>query len=50
MGFGVVAEGVEDQQQLSFLKGLGCDEFQGYFISKPLAVNEIANAVWFKAT
>ena len=50
MGFGVVAEGVEDQQQLNFLKGLGCDEFQGYFISKPLAVNEIANAVWFKAT
>ncbi len=47
MGFGVVAEGVEDQQQLSFLKGLGCDEFQGYFISKPLAANDIANASWF---
>ncbi|HOY23712.1 MAG TPA: EAL domain-containing protein, partial [Cellvibrio sp.] len=49
MGFGVVAEGVEERQQLDFLKNLGCDEFQGYFISKPLAANEIANAVWFNA-
>ena len=48
MGFGVVAEGVEDQQQLEFLKDLGCDEFQGYFISKPLAATEIAGAAWFK--
>jgi diguanylate cyclase len=47
MGFGVVAEGVEDRQQLDFLKDLGCDEFQGYFISKPLAANDIANADWF---
>lgn len=47
MGFGVVAEGVEDQAQLDFLKKLRCDEFQGYFISKPLAENEVANASWF---
>lgn len=50
MGFGVVAEGVEERQQLDFLKNLGCDEFQGYFISKPLAANEIASAVWFSAS
>jgi EAL domain-containing protein (putative c-di-GMP-specific phosphodiesterase class I) len=33
---------------LELLKDLGCDEFQGYFISKPLAATEIAGAVWFK--
>ena len=32
----VAAEGVETQEQLRMLKTLGCDYFQGYFISKPL--------------
>ena len=32
----VVAEGVETEQQLSFLNGLGCDKLQGYFCSPPL--------------
>lgn len=33
----VVAEGVEDEEQLNFLKSQGCDIAQGYFISKPLS-------------
>ncbi len=33
----VVAEGVEDEKQLQFLKSQGCDIAQGYFISKPLS-------------
>ncbi|WP_169727418.1 putative bifunctional diguanylate cyclase/phosphodiesterase [Granulosicoccus antarcticus] len=33
----VVAEGVEDEEQLNFLKAQGCDIAQGYFISKPLS-------------
>ena len=34
-----VAEGVETQGQLDVLKQLGCDEFQGYLISRPVDAN-----------
>ena len=36
----VVAEGVEDQEQVDFLKSVKCDLIQGYFFSKPLAPTE----------
>ena len=32
----VVAEGVETQQQVDFLRARGCLAAQGYFFSKPL--------------
>ena len=35
---GVVAEGVETQEQLDFLKALSCDTYQGYLCSKPLDI------------
>lgn len=35
----VVAEGVETNQQLSFLSGLRCEQLQGYLYSKPLSTN-----------
>lgn len=35
----VVAEGVEDQETLDTLAGLGCGLIQGYFISKPLPIS-----------
>jgi diguanylate cyclase (GGDEF)-like protein/PAS domain S-box-containing protein len=37
----VVAEGVETDGQRRILKGLGCDEMQGYVFSRPLAVPDV---------
>ena len=42
----VVAEGVEDEDQLTFLKSQGCDIAQGYFISKPLSAESYVQ--WVK--
>jgi diguanylate cyclase (GGDEF)-like protein/PAS domain S-box-containing protein len=36
----IVAEGVETQEQLSFLADEGCDAVQGYFIGKPLPIGQ----------
>ncbi|HYC45317.1 MAG TPA: EAL domain-containing protein [Burkholderiales bacterium] len=36
----VVAEGVETADQLQFLQTLGCDEYQGFYKSKPLTADE----------
>jgi diguanylate cyclase (GGDEF)-like protein/PAS domain S-box-containing protein len=38
----VIAEGVENEAQMSFLRTHQCDEIQGYYFSKPLAVDAVA--------
>lgn len=38
LGIGVVAEGVETQEQFDILKTMGCDYAQGYFIAKPMHI------------
>ena len=38
----VIAEGVENEAQMSFLQTHHCDEIQGYYFSKPLAVGDVA--------
>ena len=41
----VVAEGVEDKEQVDFLRSVGCDVIQGYYFSKPLAEKEFVEHV-----
>lgn len=41
LGLSVVAEGVENEHQLDFLRRAGCDVVQGYLLSKPLAPDEM---------
>lgn len=36
----VLAEGVEHEEQLLYLRALKCDEFQGFLISKPLSTED----------
>jgi EAL domain-containing protein (putative c-di-GMP-specific phosphodiesterase class I) len=38
----VIAEGVENEEQLALLCELGCDEIQGYFFSRPLPAEGFA--------
>jgi diguanylate cyclase (GGDEF)-like protein/PAS domain S-box-containing protein len=38
----VIAEGVENEAQMAFLRAHQCDEIQGYYFSKPLAVDKVA--------
>lgn len=39
----VIAEGVEDDAQMDFLRAHHCDEIQGYYFSKPLSVEDVAD-------
>jgi EAL domain-containing protein (putative c-di-GMP-specific phosphodiesterase class I) len=42
LGMSVVAEGVETAEQLAILRGLDCNEVQGYFIARPMPAHEMA--------
>jgi predicted signal transduction protein with EAL and GGDEF domain len=42
MGLKVVAEGVETSEQLAAIERLGCDEYQGFLVSQPLAPRDFA--------
>ncbi|MHB1796140.1 MAG: sensor domain-containing protein [Acidobacteriaceae bacterium] len=39
----VIAEGVEDEAQLLFLRKNHCDEIQGYYFSRPLTADAVAD-------
>jgi EAL domain-containing protein (putative c-di-GMP-specific phosphodiesterase class I) len=41
----VVAEGIETNDQLSFLPQESCNEVQGYFIGRPASIDQYANVV-----
>lgn len=40
LGYRVVAEGVENEPSCAYLRGIGCDEIQGYWFSKPTRADE----------
>jgi EAL domain-containing protein (putative c-di-GMP-specific phosphodiesterase class I) len=41
LGFQVIAEGVETDTQFDMLREYGCQLFQGFLFSKPVAVEEV---------
>ncbi|NHT78842.1 bifunctional diguanylate cyclase/phosphodiesterase [Rhizobiaceae bacterium CRRU44] len=43
-GMAVIGEGVDNERKVAFLTRAGCDFFQGYLISKPLALDELG--IW----
>ncbi|WP_020655476.1 bifunctional diguanylate cyclase/phosphodiesterase [Massilia niastensis] len=42
LGMSVVAEGVETEEQLAILRGLDCNEVQGYYIARPVPAPDMA--------
>lgn len=45
LGIGLVAEGVEDNNQAQLLQGYGCTELQGYFYSRPIDADRLAEVI-----
>ncbi|MGB3469549.1 MAG: EAL domain-containing protein [Erythrobacter sp.] len=41
LGLGIVAEGIETDEQLTFLKSIGCSHGQGYKFARPVSLDDI---------
>lgn len=50
LGLAVVAEGVEEEECLDFLREVGCDYAQGYLIAKPMSAKDIQALVTAKVS
>ncbi len=47
LGLKVVAEGIENPEQLSYLRSLGCDLGQGYLLGRPMPAGDVGR--WLRA-
>jgi diguanylate cyclase (GGDEF)-like protein len=45
LSMGVIAEGVETEEQLEIIQSLSCEEVQGYYLSKPIPAELITQAL-----
>ncbi len=43
LGLKITAEGVENKEQLEFLKSTACDEIQGFYFQKPMPRKQFEN-------
>ena len=54
LGYGVVAEGVETEEQLALLHSLGCEEMQGYLFCRPVPATDfdrlLREGLWLEET
>ncbi|KGJ89129.1 diguanylate cyclase/phosphodiesterase [Colwellia psychrerythraea] len=41
LNLSLIAEGVEEESHVDFLRGLGCEEIQGYWFSKPILPEQL---------
>ena len=46
IGMGLVAEGIETKEQAEFLSDCGCDVAQGYYYSRPIALNDFEKLIY----
>ena len=40
LGIAVITEGVETEEQIQMLTGMGCEMFQGFYFSRPVPVEK----------
>lgn len=46
MNMVVIAEGVEQTEELNFLNNIGCDQYQGFLTAKPMFAEELERDLW----
>ena len=45
LGFETIAEGVETEEQYTYLEAIGCDGIQGYYLNRPMPPDELEKKV-----
>jgi EAL domain-containing protein (putative c-di-GMP-specific phosphodiesterase class I) len=50
LGFAVIAEGVENEGQKHFLRGLGCEQAQGFLFSRPISAQAMGELLGGKSS